>query len=118
MGPVPTPLFSDKTEPWNCTKGSATKIVDQISLQLKCEAGKDKTELIQFFLSVSVVHQLNCQGDQIFQTVFITLSIYVQAEHLSMISYRNTRRFRSVQQNLMEVNGNLFVYFNFVYRRQ
>lgn len=46
MGPAPTPLFSTETERWNCTKGSTTKIVDQISLQLKCDVGRDKTELI------------------------------------------------------------------------
>jgi len=46
MGLVPTPLFSAETEPWNRTKGSATKIVDHISLQLKCNFGRDKTELI------------------------------------------------------------------------
>lgn len=46
MGPTSTPFLLAETEPWNCTKGSATKIVDLISLQLKCDVGRDKTELI------------------------------------------------------------------------
>lgn len=44
--PTPIPLFPPETEPWNCTKESATKNVDQILLQFKCDVGRDKTKLI------------------------------------------------------------------------
>lgn len=55
--------------------------VVQVPLTIKMRSWQrwGRTNLI-FPVSLSVADQLNCQVDQIFQTVFITLSIYAQAQ--------------------------------------
>lgn len=89
-----------------------------ITLQGKCAAGTDCTGRASSFLSASVVDQLNGLGDQLFQTVFITLSIYVRAKPLQHDVISGRRPSGSIRQDLLDLNGNLIVCFNLASRRQ